>query len=145
LHEHGLRQTPAGFARKHAAEWNQHRADLARHDIVLVERLLRQRQQRRQYARTGAARIREIGDDLAHLHAETPLLEQPVKSRLAGGTSAERILHVGLLVEICVGIEESDELPAAQHELVYRVFPVLEQIARMDDDSTLMSSGIFSR
>src|SRR5437773_4868868 len=45
--------------------------------------------------------------------------------------------HLPQLVEISAGIEESDELPAAQHELVERVLRLLADAARVDHQQHL--------
>ena len=66
-----------------------------------------------------------------------PVLEQAVERRLAGLVAAERILQVGLLVEIGVRIEERDQLAAAHHELVDRVLGVFGDVVRMDHQQHL--------
>ena len=52
-------------------------------------------------------------------------------------TAADAGHRAGLLVEIGVGIDEGDQLAAAQHELVERVLGRLRQVARVDHQQDL--------
>ena len=85
--------------------------------------------------RTRAAGVGEIAYDLVQGELVTPGLEEVEERRLAGLIAPERILEIGLLVEIGVRVGEDDQLAAAHDELVDRVFGVFHHVARMDDDA----------
>ncbi len=75
-----------------------------------------------------------VGDDFAEVHVEAPGFEQFGKGGLAGAFAEDLGHLIVLLVEVGVGIDEGEELAAAEDELVEGVLGGVGDVAGLDDD-----------